>query len=104
MFERLFGKKKTNTVKQRYARASGDIVGRDKYTSRSTPAYDPFTDPLSPVNPLSPLSLLSPLNPLNQIESESPKHSHDSSWSSSSYDSGSSSSYEAGSSYSSSSD
>lgn len=101
MFGRLFGKKKTNTVKQRDARASGDIVGRDKYTSRSTPAYDPFTDPLSLVNPLSPLS---PLNPLNQTESESPKHSHDSSWSSSSYDSGSSSSYDSGSSYSSSSD
>lgn len=107
MFGRLFGKKKTNTVKQRDVRASGDIVGRDKYTSRSTPAYDPFTDPLSPVNPLSPFS---PLNPLNQTESESSKHSHDSGWSSndysssSSYDSGSSSSYDSGSSYSSSSD
>lgn len=90
MFGWLFGKKKTKTVNRRGPRASGDLVGRDKYTTRSTSAYDPFTDPLNPVNPLSPLSPLSPLNPLNQTESESPKHSHDSSWSSHSHDSSSS--------------
>lgn len=102
----------TTIVNQRGAKASGDIVGGNKYSTyrRETPSstYDPLTDPFSPLNPIS------PLNPLNQPDYDPPKHSHDSgsSWSShshdssssSSYDSGSSSSYDSGSSYSSSSD
>jgi hypothetical protein len=115
---RMFGwfkKKKTETkvkvvhnqyVDQRGARAKGDIVGGNKYSSY-TPTYDPNLDMLNPLSPLS------PLNPINQSVAESSsthKHhdsgsswsSHDSS-SSSSYDSGSSSSYDSGSSVDSSS-
>ncbi len=111
----------TTVVNQRGAKASGDIVGRNKYSSyRSetyTPGYNPNTDMLNPSNPFS------PLNPMNQPQpdpeprshSHSHSHSHDSgssnsyshshshdsssshhshdSLSSSSYDSGSSSSY-----------
>jgi hypothetical protein len=75
-------------VDQRGARASGDIVGGNKYSTRreSSPAYDPLTDPLSVMNPLS------PVNTLMLSDDEPTKHSHDSgsSWSSSSHDSGSS--------------
>jgi len=96
----------TNIVNQRGAKASGDIVGGNKYSTyrRETPSstYDPLTDPFNPLNPIS------PLNPLNQPDYDPPKHSHDSgsSWSSHSHshDSSSSSSYDSGSSYSSSSD
>ena len=108
----------TNIVNQRGAKAKGDIVGGNKY-STYTPGYDPTMDMLNPLSPIS------PLNPMNQPpveESTSHKHhdsgtshshshshsSHDSgsSWSSHSHshDSGSSSSYDSGSSYTSSSD
>lgn len=109
----------TNIVNQRGAKAKGDIVGGNKYSTYRqevrTATYDPMMDLLNPINPLS------PLNPMNQPDPEprshshshdsgyshSHSHSHDSSssWhshdsSSSSYDSGSSS-YDSGSSYSS---
>lgn len=138
MFGWLFGKKKktetkvtqkvevtgsrnrvvqtTTIVNQRGAKAKGDIVGGNKYStyqSQTYIPYDPFTDPFSPLNPLS------PMNTTNRSDPEpcaTPSSSHDSgssyrshdSCSSSSYDSGSSydssSSYDSGSSYSSSSD
>lgn len=104
-----FKKKKTETkvkvvhnqyVDQRGARAKGDIVGGNKYSTQP-PVYDPLMDPLNPISPLS------PLNPINSSydEPSSPKSSsHDSgsSWSSSSDSSSSysSSSSDSGSSYS----
>lgn len=113
-----FKKKKTETkvkvvhnqyADQRGARAKGDIVGGNKY-STYTPGYNANTDMLNPINPLS------PLNPMNQPlyeepsrrtrdEDSTPSSSYDSSpsWSSSydsssSCDSSSSSSYDSGSS------
>jgi hypothetical protein len=97
---RMFGwfkKKKTETkvkvvhnqyVDQRGARAKGDIVGGNKY-STYTPAYDPLMDPLNPISPLSPLN---PINSSYDEPSSSKSSSYDSSssYSSSSSDSGSS--------------
>lgn len=94
---------------QRGARAKGDIVGGNKYSTYSSdpvvmyPAVDPVWDLTNPTNPLS------PLNPINTTydEPSTPKsssHDSDSSWSSHSHDSSSSSSsYDSGSSYDSSS-
>lgn len=100
----------TVVVNQRNARATGDIVGGNKYSTpsrQSAPVYDPMSDLLNPLNPLSPLSPMNPVNAPSFSESETPKHethshshSHDSS-SSSLYDSSSSSSYDSGSSSSS---
>lgn len=104
-----FKKKKTETkvkvvhnqyADQRGARAKGDIVGGNKY-STYTPTYDPTLDML---NPLSPLSPLNPINSSYDEPSSSKSSSHDSgsSWSSSSDSSSSysSSSSDSGSSYS----
>ncbi len=98
-----FKKKKTETkvkvvhnqyVDQRGARAKGDIVGSNKY-STYTQAYDPLMDPLNPISPLSPLN---PINSSYDEPSSSKSSSYDSgsSWSSSS----DSSSSDSGSSYS----
>ena len=131
MFEWLFGKKKTETkvtqevkitgdrnhvvqkttvtnrVDQRGAKAKGDIIGGNKYSTyrqeTQTTTYDLTVDLLNPLNPFS------PINPMNQSQAEpeqrvhthsydsgsSHSHSHDSS-SSSSYDSGSSTSFDSG--------
>lgn len=95
---------------QRGARAKGDIVGGNKYSTYSSdpvvmyPAVDPVWDLTNPTNPLS------PLNPINSTydepsSSKSSSHESSSSWSSSdsSSSSSSSSSYsssDSGSSYS----
>ena len=104
-----FKKKKTETkvkvvhnqyVDQRGARAKGDIVGGNKYSTSPIPAYDPILDPLNPISPLSPLN---PINTYYDEPSSSKSSSHDSGSSWSSSDSSSSSSYsssDSGSSYS----
>lgn len=105
-----FKKKKTETkvkvvhnqyVDQRGARAKGDIVGGNKYSTYSSdpvvmyPAVDPVWDLTNPTNPLS------PLNPINSYYDEPKSSSHDSGSSWSSSDSSSSySSSDSGSSYS----
>jgi hypothetical protein len=104
-----FKKKKTETkvkvvhnqyVDQRGARAKGDIVGGNKY-STYPPSYDPLMDLSNPLNPLSPLN---PINSSYDEPSSSKSSSYDSgsSWSSSSDSSSSysSSSSDSGSSYS----
>ena len=93
-------------VDQRGARAKGDIVGGNKYSTYSSdpvvmyPAVDPVWDLTNPTNPLSPLN---PINSTYDEPSSSKSSSHDSSSSWSSSDSSSSSSYsssDSGSSYS----
>jgi hypothetical protein len=130
MFGWLFGKKKTevkvaqdvnfssnrnrvtqttNVVNQRGAKASGDIVGGNKYSTYRQKTYtspnDPISDLFNPINPLSPLNPIYQSDPTPEPRSHSHSydsgssrsHSYDSS-SSSSYDSGSSSSYDSSSS------
>lgn len=89
-----FKKKKTEVkveqkarVDQRGARAGGDIVGGNKYSTYSyTPGYNPNTDMLNSINPLS------PLNPMNQpsVEESTPRRRDEDCMPSSSYDSSSS--------------
>ena len=102
-----FKKKKTETkvkvvhnqyADQRGARAKGDIVGGNKYSTYSSdpvvmyPAVDPVWDLTNPTNPLSPLN---PINSTYDEPSSSKGSSHDSSssWSSSDFSSSSSSSW-----------
>lgn len=137
LFDWLFGKKKkteikvsqdvnvsgnrnqvvqtTNVVNQRGAKATGDIVGGNKYAIRQEsviyPAVDPVWDLMNPTSHLSPLNQ-SDYKPRTHSHSHnhhscdsrsSHSHSHDSGSSYHSHDSLSASPYDPGPSYDSSS-